>query len=176
MISIIFEPHNTSTDNEAKLSSGWNDIDLSELGLTQSVELLDRSRDRNLDAIFTSDLQRAYKTAIPTAEELKIPVFIDLRLRECDYGELTQVDKHIVDRQKAKRINTPFPDGESYEQCMKRMKEFLDYLKENFDGKNVMIIGHRATQYGLEHHIKNKDLKTCVTEPWAWQPGWTYEY
>ena len=67
MITIIFEPHSTTTDNEAKLSSGWNDVELSELGVRQCVELLERSRDRGLDAIFTSDLQRAYKSAVPTA-------------------------------------------------------------------------------------------------------------
>ena len=59
---------------------------------------------------------------------------------------------------------------------MDRMKDFLDWLKDNFDEKTVMVIGHRATQYGLEHHIKGKDIETCVTEPWSWQPGWTYKY
>ena len=176
MITIIFEPHSTTIDNEAKLSSGWNDVDLSELGTHQCVELIDRSQDRNLSAIITSDLQRAYKTAEPSAEEFKIPIYVDRRLRECDYGDLTQVDKHVVDTQKKQRIDNPFPNGESYQQCMDRMKDFLDWLKDNFDEKTVMVIGHRATQYGLEHHIKGKDIETCVTEPWSWQPGWTYKY
>ena len=34
------------------------------------------------------------------------------------------------------------------------MKSFLEELLKNYDGKKVMIIGHRATQYGLEHWIK----------------------
>lgn len=175
MITIIFEPHSTTIDNEAKRASGWNDIDLSELGIKQSHELIDRCRDRNLSAIFTSDLQRAVKSAVPTADELKIPIYIDKRLRECNYGEFTQADKHEVESQRASRINEPFPDGESYQQCANRMKAFLEYLKENFVDQTVMVIGHRATQYGLEHHISGKDLKTVVTEPWAWQPGWTYQ-
>ncbi len=176
MVTIIFEPHSTTVDNEAKRASGWNDIELSELGVKQCIELLERSRDRNIDAILTSDLQRAYKSAVPSAEELRIPIYIDKRLRECGYGDFTQSPKEEVDNQKVDRIYTPFPNGESYQQCMDRMKNFLDYLKENFDGKTVMIIGHRATQYGLEHHLNGKDLETCVTEPWAWQPGWKYEY
>ena len=176
MITIIFESHSTTTANEAKLSSGWNDVDLSELGIKQCGELLDRSRGRGIDAIFTSDLQRAYKSGVPTANELHIPIYVDQRLRECDYGELTQQPKHIVDEQKADRVSEPFPNGESYEQCMDRMKSFLDYLRENFDGKTVMVIGHRATQYGLEHYIEGKDLTRCVTDPWAWQPGWTYRF
>jgi broad specificity phosphatase PhoE len=175
MIKILFESHATTVDNEAKLASGWNDIELSQLGLEQCKDLLERYRNEKIDAIFTSDLQRAYKTAVPTAEELKIPIYVDRRLRECDYGDLTQKGKHIVEEQKAERIKVPFPNGESYEQCMERMESFLEWLKENFEGKRVMVIGHRATQYGLEHHIRGKDVKTCVTEPWSWQPGWEYE-
>jgi len=175
MIKIIFEAHSTTTDNEAHLSSGWNDIDLSSLGVRQCEELKERSLNRKLDVIFTSDLQRAVKSAVPTANELHIPIYVDWRLRECDYGSLTQAPKAEVEAQKKDRINEPFPDGESYQQCMDRMKEFLDWLKANFDGKTVMIIGHRATHYGLEHFIKGVPLDKVVGEQFVWQPGWEYE-
>lgn len=32
MVTIIFEMHSTSLDNEKHLASGWNDVELSELG------------------------------------------------------------------------------------------------------------------------------------------------
>lgn len=175
MVTIIFEAHSTTIDNEAHRASGWVDVDLSELGRKQCIELKDRYKDAQIDAIFTSDLQRAVKSGVPLATELKIGLYPDERLRECNYGELDGGDKSVVDEQKKDRINKPFPSGESYEGCMKRMGGFLDYLRANFDGKTVMVIGHRATQYGLEHHINGKDILTCVTEPWAWQPGWTYQ-
>ncbi len=176
MITIWFEPHSTTTDNEAKLASGWNDVDLSELGVEQlKTQWPSRCKERELDAIYSSDMQRAYKCAIFVAELESIPVYADRRLRECNYGDLTQVDKKIVDEQKVQRIDEPFPNGESYQDCMGRMGEFLTYLKANFDGKTVMIIGHRATQYGLEHHIAGKTIEQCVTEPWTYQPGWKYE-
>ena len=57
---------------------------------------------------------------------------------------------------------------------MKRMKEFLDELKKKYDGKRIMIIGHRVTKYGLEHSIKGKSLEELITTPFKWQPGWTY--
>lgn len=175
MIAIIFEAHSTTLDNEAHRASGWVDVDLSELGKKQSIELKDRYQGKTLDAIFTSDLQRAVKSGVPLANELKIPIYPDARLRECNYGELDGADKSLVDGQKKDRLNSPFPQGESYEDCMVRMKDFLEYLATNFAGKTVMVIGHRATQYGLEHHINGKDLYACVTDPWSWQPGWKYE-
>jgi broad specificity phosphatase PhoE len=175
MITIWFEPHSTTIDNEKQLASGWNDIDLSQAGIEQTFQPIKRSKERGIELIFCSDLQRAVKTAIPTAESLRVPIYIDKRLRECDYGKFTQESKKIIDQQKADRILEPFPGGESYEQCAERMGEFLDWLKANFDGKTIMIIGHRATQHGLEHHISGKSLLECVTEKWEYQPGWKYE-
>lgn len=174
MIKIWFEPHATTTDNEAHLASGWNDIDLSELGVEQTFQPVERSKERGIEVIFTSDLQRAVKTGVPAANELGIPMYVDQRLRECNYGEYTQKPKGEVDALKPEVIDKPFPGGESYQDCMKRMGEFLADLKKNFEGKTVMIIGHRATQYGLEHHILGKSVRQCVTDPWEYQPGFEY--
>ncbi len=37
-----------------------------------------------------------------------------------------------------------------------------------------LIIGHRATQYGLEYWINGKSLEEIVRAPFTWQLGWTY--
>lgn len=173
MITIIFEAHSTTTDNEAHFASGHNDVELSELGLQQSRELGKRYADKHFDAIFCSDMQRAYKTA-ELAFGDKFPIIKDARLRECDYGDLTQKPKELVDTEKPSHITTPFPNGESYEQTCARIKSFLDDLLQNYDGKTVMIIGHRATQYGLEKGINNVPIRDVVAAPWKWQPGWEY--
>lgn len=55
------------------------------------------------------------------------------------------------------------------------MRAFLEDLLKDYDDKRVMIIGHRATQYGLDHWIKGTSLEESVMAPWRWQPGWGYE-
>lgn len=55
------------------------------------------------------------------------------------------------------------------------MKDFLNDLIKKYDGKKILIIGHRATQYGLEHWIKEIPLKKVIPAPWKWQPGWIYK-
>lgn len=173
MVTIIFEAHSTTLDNQSHLSSGHFDVELSELGIKQSKELGERYKDDIFDVIFCSDLQRSYKTA-EIAFGNRFPIIKDARLRECDYGDLTRHPSEEVDGEKPKRISVPFPNGESYEDTAKRIKKFLDDLLKNYDGKKVMIIGHRATQYGLEHWIKGISVYDTVTTPWKWQPGWTY--
>ncbi|HRH32796.1 MAG TPA: histidine phosphatase family protein [bacterium] len=174
MISIVFEPHGTTIDNEAHRASGHNDVELSPLGIQQSKEMGERYKDDHFDAIFCSDLQRAYKSAEIGFRD-KWPIIKDARLRECDYGDFTQHPSSEVDVQKPLRISEPFPHGESYEQASERMKSFLQDIKKNYDGKKIMIIGHRATQYGLEYWINKVPLEKIIITPWKWQPGWMYQ-
>lgn len=174
-VTITFESHSTTLDNEKDISSGWNDIRLSALGYKQSEELGNRFIDKHLDAIFCSDLQRSYLSAEIGFAGRNIPIFRDARLRECDYGDLTQVSADIIATQRVERIKTPFPNGESYTDTNKRMKNFLDELKTKYDGKTVLIVGSRATQYALDHFILDLSMEDIVSKKFKWQPGWNYE-
>ena len=174
MVTIIFEAHATSVDNEKDIASGHADPELSELGVKQARELGERYASDRFDAIFCSDLQRSYKTAEIAFKDRGLPIIKDQRLRECDYGDLTQHPSKEVNAEKPKHITVPFPNGESYEQTSARMKAFLQDLLKDYEGKRVMVIGHRATQYGLEHWIKGVPLLKAVIAPWQWQPGWEY--
>lgn len=175
MVTIIFEAHSTSFDNESGTASGWSDTRLSASGMEQSKQLGDRYRAQMPDAIFCSDLKRSAQTAMIAFDSIAPDLlFTDWRLRECNYGDLDGGDKSQIDAMKAQAVTVPFPNGESYQQCANRVASFLADLKANFDGKTVVVIGHRATQYGFEHWINNKPLEQVVVEPWQWQPGWQY--
>ena len=175
MIDIIFESHGTTFDNEKHLASGQFDIALSPLGVKQAKELGERYKNVKFDVIFCSDLQRSYKTAEIAFYNRGFQIIKDKRLSECDYGGLTQHQSSEVDPEKQKRIDEPFPNGESYEQCAARIKSFLEDILMKYDGTRVMIIGHRATQYGLDHWIKGIPLNEVIPAPWKWQPGWRYK-
>ena len=73
-----------------------------------------------------------------------------------------------------KHITDPFPKGESYEQAVARVRYFLLDLQKIYQRRNVMIIGHRATQYGLEHWIRKIPLQEVISVPWRWQSGLLY--
>ncbi|MBU6501081.1 MAG: histidine phosphatase family protein [Patescibacteria group bacterium] len=174
MVEIIFEAHGTSFDNESGLASGWNDVALSPLGEKQAKELGERYKGDKFAAIFCSALQRSYRTG-ELAFGDKFPIIRDARLNECNYGDLTQGPGEKVGAEKLKRINTPFPNGESYTQTTERMRDFLSDISKKYDGQKIMIIGHRATQYGLENIINKIPLETVISQPWKWQPGWLYQ-
>src|SRR5882724_10033925 len=119
MLTIIFEAHGTTFDNEVHKASGWNDVALSPLGEKQSIEMGERYINDHFDAIFCSDLQRAYRSA-EIGFGTKWPIVQDSRLRECNYGDETGG----TELDKIAHISVPFPNGESYEQTTARMKSF----------------------------------------------------
>jgi len=174
MLTVIFETHATSVDNEMGLASGHHDAELSALGRQQAAELGRRYLETEIAAVFCSDLQRSYVTAEIAFKGRNVPVIRDTRLRECDYGLLTRRSQAVIERERARRIIEPFPGGESYQHAADRVKKFLLTLTGNYYGKTILVIGHRATQYALEHWINGLPLMEVVTARWSWQPGWIY--
>lgn len=177
MIVITYFVHGTTVDNEAGLSSGWNDADLSELGKKQSLELRDQIKNKKFDVVFCSDLRRAVESAQLTFEE-SVPIIIDKRLRECNYGEYNGKPSEVVEPMQEKCIMERFPQGESYEDVKIRIADFMKSLKENYDGKSVAIVAHKAPQLVLDVLLGGKTWDQAFAEDWrkrkAWQPGWEY--
>jgi broad specificity phosphatase PhoE len=171
---LVFETHATSLDNEAGLASGWFDVALSPTGEKQARLLGARRRDDDFAAVFCSDLIRAFRTAEIAFGDHPLPIVRDARLRECDYGSLTRHPISEIEERRVLHVSTPVPNGESYEQVVERVSSWLTEATTTFAGRTVLMIGHRATFYALEHLIRRISLQEAMTSTWHWQPGWTY--
>ena len=101
---LIFETHATSVDNEAGVASGWADVALSPAGIEQARALGVRRAGETLAAVFCSDLERAWNTAAIAFGARGLPIVRDARLRECDYGALTQRPTAEIEMERAGRI------------------------------------------------------------------------
>ncbi len=173
-MKMYFATHSTSKDNEAKISSGWRNIELSELGIQQSKELGERFKDIKIDLICCSDLKRAVDTVKIAFKNKKIPIIVDKRLRELNYGDFNGKSSEVVEPMKKAHIKKPFPNGESYEQAIERTHEFYKELKEKHLDKITLIVGHRVTQYGLDTLVGNKTIEECLNTSFKWQSYWEY--
>ncbi len=175
-IEIVFETHSLTTDNERGIATGWLDGRLSEAGKLFASEMGRRRRDENIAAVFTSDLHRAAETAEIAFSGSGIPVHRELRLRECNYGALNGIPVSQLEAERSLHIDVPFPDGESYQQVVDRVRSFLDDLQHTFDnGARIVIIGHSATQWALDHLISGIALTDLVDAPFNWREGWFYD-
>ncbi|MDD2435538.1 MAG: histidine phosphatase family protein [Bacilli bacterium] len=75
-------------------------------------------------------------------------------------------------------INKPFPNGESLKDVEKRIAEFIGFIKNNYAGKTVAIVAHRAPQLAFEVLTKKLSWEVAIACDWRntkkWQPGWKY--
>jgi len=174
-IELVYETHSTTVDNENGIATGWLEGQLSDSGRRQAVELGERRRDDGLAAVFTSDLGRAIETAEIAFRGSELPVHHDWRLRECNYGELNGTPAHDLDREeRLRRIDVPFPGGESYRQVVERTRSFLNDLFPERDGSRVLVIAHSANRWALQHLLLGAPLEEVVGAPFDWQEGWEY--
>ena len=174
-VRIIYFVHGTTTDNQERKSTGWLPGELSELGIRQSIDLKNKINLDEIDLVISSDLKRAIDSANYTFKEFKT-IINDERLRECNYGDLNGYDSSLVIDED--HITEPFPNGESMLDVEKRIKDFSSYLKENFDGKTIAIVAHKAPQLAFEVITKNITWEEALEKDWrktkSWQPGWEY--
>lgn len=174
-LQIIFETHQTTEDNEAGIATGWLPGRLSPLGRRQAADLGERRRDDGIDVVFSSDLARAVETVDLAFAGTDVPVLLDWRLRECDYGELNGMPRDLVHADRLARLDTPYPGGESWQQAVGRVGRFLAELPTRWDGARVLVVGHVATHVGLEHHLRGVLLTDALSADFVWQPGWEYD-
>src|SRR3989344_5703614 len=177
-VKITYFVHGTTIDNEKDVSSGWYDVELSKLGIKQSIDLKNLIRDKKFDVVFCSDLKRAVDSAKLTFEN-QVKIVLDKRLRECNYGAYNAKPSKMVEPLQEKNIIQRFPDGESYEDVKKRVIGFLNDLYGHYYGKHIAIVAHKAPQLALDVILNKKSWKEAFEEDWrlkmAWQPGWDYE-
>ncbi len=171
MTTVVFETHSTSEHNEAGIATGWLGGALSAVGRAQAAELGERRRNDGIELVVASDLWRAVETAAIAFEDSAIPLRVDWRLRECDYGDLNGMPRPLLDEQRVRRVDEPWPGGESWRQAVARVSSFLDGVR----GQRVLVIGHVATRWALDHRVYGRSLDELAAAEFDWRPGWEYE-
>ncbi|MFJ4185212.1 histidine phosphatase family protein [Kitasatospora sp. NPDC089509] len=173
-VELVYETHATTIDNEAGIATGWLPGRLSELGRRQAAELGERRRAGGFAAVYTSDLHRAVETARIAFPDGRPPIHQDVRLRECDYGDLNGAPVPRIAAQRARRIDEPFPGGQSYRQVLAATDLFLHDLAARWNGRRILVIAHSANRWALDCLLTGASMEDLVEAPPAWRPGWHY--
>ncbi|HEY3649228.1 MAG TPA: histidine phosphatase family protein [Streptosporangiaceae bacterium] len=173
-IEVVFETHSITEDNEQGRATGWRPGRLSPRGRELARELGLRRRDDGIAVVFSSDLRRAAESASLAFEGSALPVLLDWRLRECDYGQRNGMPAAELHASRRDHLDHPYPGGESWRQAVARAARLLDDLPSRWDGQRVLIIGHVATRWALDHVLGGVPLEELAVADFAWQPGWEY--
>ncbi len=150
---IILIRHGESLANAQRIYLGQTDWDLSERGREQARVAAEHLRDKHIDVIYSSDLIRAYNTALPHAELRGLSVIKSRQLREMHIGdwegrkidELEKLwpEKFCVDWLQNFGCCT-VPGGESVPALAERIYAELMRIGRENAGKTVLIACHAA--------------------------------
>jgi broad specificity phosphatase PhoE len=174
-VELVYETHSITEDNEAGIATGWLPGRLSAQGRLLAVELGERRPASGFAAVWSSDLARAVDTAELAYGGAGVPLHVDARLRECDYGALNGCPKGELDDVRLDHVHEPFPGGgQSYDDVVEATAAFLDDLRRGHDGERVLVIAHSANRWALQHLLDGTPLERLVTAPFGWQPGWEW--
>jgi broad specificity phosphatase PhoE len=173
-VTVVYETHSTTTDNERGIATGWLSGSLSEAGRREAQEVGERRRNDGIAAVFSSDLRRAVETAEIAFHETTIPIIYDSRLREYNYGAMNGMPVAQFAGKRLRHIDTPFPDGEGYREVVERTRSFLHDIHSRYEDSRLILVGHSANRWSLEHLVNGTALEDLVDAPFNWQPGWEY--
>ena len=172
-MQLVFETHSWSEDNDRGLATGWLPGRLSERGRGLARELGERRRSDGLAAVFCSDLRRARETVEVAFEGSDVPVLLDWRLRECDYGAMNGQPAREVHAAVA-GIDERYPGGESWREAVARVEGALADLEARWPDERVLVVGHMAVWWALRHRYEGMPLGE-LGRGFVWQEGWTFE-
>ncbi len=159
--------HGQTKWNEQGIILGQAESELTKLGLEQVHSLKDVLKHIHFDAIFSSDLERAIKTAEIVALERDIPIEMSKLLREKRMGiyegkhadvlkednkKLLKTYKKLTDEEKWKFKRAD--DMESMEEICKRLLFFFHETVPKYIGKNILVVSHEAIIQSLLIHLK----------------------
>lgn len=135
--------HGQTVWNAQNKVCGITDVDLTEKGIVEAKALGQVVKNKNISVIISSPLKRAVETSKIVSDICNIPLEIDVRLIEQNYGVYEGVDRKNEDFLKNKRnFAYKYPAGESMMQVACRIYGLVEELKTKYKDNNVLIISH----------------------------------
>lgn len=188
MTEILLIRHGETAWNAKRRLQGHLDIPLNEEGERQAAALGRALREESLDAIFSSDLQRARQTAQAIAAPRGMQIQLDRGLRErCYgafegmlYGEISQRYPDAYKAWQARDIDARFPEGvhvaETLREFSQRVVAAITRIVMENTYRRVAMVAHggvlecayRAAQGLGFSHARDFDIFNASVNRFSW--------
>lgn len=147
----------TEYDFEKRLQ-GRENIPLNDEGRRECRKVKFDIKTEKFDICFSSPLIRTVETAMILVGD-RVEIKIDERLIERELGKLEGTYFNGYDEKKYwdYNLNLDVYGIEPIQELIKRVNSFVDYLKENYKDKKILIVTHNSIVKIL-HHIFHKDI------------------
>ncbi len=144
--------HGETDWNAKRRLQGHTDIDLNARGLAQAEQMARAIKRINLafDVLYTSDLQRAAKTAKAIEQLFSTSAITNVGLRERHLGalqglttdEAPQLEPDLWRSHLSRNVTEELRGGESIQQFADRINTAIEKIREQHLGKTVLLVSH----------------------------------
>jgi len=186
MVEIILARHGDTEWNVAEVFRGRIDVELNETGVKQAELLAEYLGNLKIEAVYSSPLKRAVRTAEMIASYHQLDVEISPGLIDFNYGEWQGLPhREVKDKCKelyAQWIKDPhkvkMPAGESLDDVSKRAVDVVDKIVAEYK-ETVVLVSHRVVNkvlicalLGLDNsHFWNIKQDTCGITTFTYEDG-----
>ena len=175
MTKFIMIRHGHSMANSRKEFGGQCDYALSDLGRLQAEKCAEALKNEKIDAVYASDLKRAYDTAVPVAERQELPIVLHKGLREIFAGDwegklfdelcVKYEADYTVWRTDIGRARCT--GGESVAELSERVLKALSDIAKDNEGKTVCIATHATPIRAVCAAASGLDACEMAKIPWV---------
>lgn len=152
MTTIYLARHGQTEENLMRIFQGHLPGTLTADGIEQARNLGKELEGITIDCILSSDLKRVIDTVNYAMANRHLPWEKTKLLREIDWGKWTGLKIDSVDKQ------NPPEDAETKEMLYERGKRIVEYIKEKYSEKNVLIVAHGLINRSIQAHILGVDI------------------
>ena len=151
--------HGQSVGNEKQLFFGWSDHPLTELGREQARQAAEKLKEVSFSRCVSSDLIRAWDTALICTEGRGVSPEPDPALREQKMGEFEDLTweqakaSHgsLVEQLVADWFHVPPPNGEPLPVMLRRVGDCVDGVIRR--GEDTLIVAHNGSLSLILRHL-----------------------
>lgn len=176
MTKLLIIRHGQSEANLEGVFVGHTDSPLSDLGKRQAEVTADYVVSAyHVDAVYASDLERAFYTGKAVADRLGLTVTADSGMREIFAGDWERVKFDTLSTQYGEPYQlwlrdiglARCPNGESTAQLQSRIVATLRKIAEANDGKTVVVATHATPIRTFMHYCSGLPLSEMKNIPWV---------
>lgn len=176
MTTLLCIRHGQSQANTLQCFAGALNSPLTELGQTQAAVTAEYiTTHYSVDAVYASDLDRAFHTGQAVADRAHCPITPDRALREIAAGEWEGVAFDTLANRFAKSYDVWLHNigeavcdgGESVAHLQTRVVEAVTRIAREHDGQTVVIATHATPIRALQCYCEARPLSGMKDVPWV---------
>ena len=166
MTTIYLARHGESDWNVERRWQGHADRPLTDRGRGQAQDLAARLARVQLDAVYSSDLRRAWETAEAVASAKGLDVVRLPELREVDVGSWSGLTRDECEARFPEAFarwragGSGWDDGESYEEMGERIVGAIGRLAAEHQGGAILVVSHGGPIRAVHAHALGVDIAT----------------